>query len=287
MGRLARPSVVAEVLEGYGLRLSRSLGQHILVDGNVLRRLVDAAGLSAADTVLEVGPGIGTLTEELCSRCGRVVAVEADRRMVAAMADLLGPRVNLEVVEGDAMRVDLSSLFSRDERVKVVSNLPYGIATPLIIRLLKELPQVEIMVVTVQRELADRYLATPASPAYGSVSAKVQSLCRVRRLSVLPPTVFFPPPQVQSAIVHLERKEPPLPSGEIEPFFRFLDACFSSRRKMLVNALGGGRSPHVSRSAVEEALRRLELSPTCRAEELPVERLQELFLLLHEREGGP
>jgi len=282
LGRLARPSVVAEILERYGLRLSRSLGQHLLVDGNVLQRLVEAAGLSGSDTVLEIGPGVGTLTEELCARCGRVVAVETDRRMVAAMADLLGPRVNLEVVEGDALRVDLASLFSPREKVKVVSNLPYSIATPLIIRLLKELPQAETMVLTVQRELADRYLARPGSPAYGSVSVKVQSLCRGKRLATLPPSVFFPPPRVQSAVLYLERVEPALPEGEVEPFFQFLDACFSSRRKMLVNALGSGRYPRLPRRDVEEALRRLEVPVSCRAEELPVERLQELFLLLRE-----
>ena len=280
MGELARPSVVGEILERYGLRLSRSLGQHFLVDGNVLRALLDAADLSPRDTVLEIGPGVGTLTEELCALAGRVVAVEMDRRLAAILPEVLGNPHNLALVEGDALRLELARLFSPGETVKVVSNLPSNVATPLILRLFLKLPQVKLMVITVQRELADRYLAAPRGEAYGGVSVKLQTFCEIRRICHLPPTVFFPPPRVDSSALRMERKASELAGGETAPFFRFVDACFSFRRKMLVNALGGGREPYCSRPRVEEALLRLGLPRACRAEELSRQELLMLFRLL-------
>ena len=280
MGELARPSVVAEILERHGLRLSRALGQHFLVDGNVLRRLLEAADLTAEDTALEIGPGIGTLTEELCARARRVVAVEMDRRFLAVLGETLGPRPNLELVVGDAMRVDLAGLFSPGEKVKVVSNLPYNVATPLILRLLRELPQAGSMVVTVQRELADRYLAEPGSPAYSGVSVKMRLLARVRRLAFVPPTVFMPPPRVESAVLRIERRSGLAEGVDVEPFFRFLNASFSARRKMLVNALSTGRLPYCSRTLAEEALRAAAFPPGARAEELTCDELLAIFRIL-------
>jgi len=277
MGELAKPSVVAEILERHGLRLTRSLGQHFLVDGNVLRRLLLAADLQPGDTALEIGPGIGTLTEELCERAARVVAVEMDRRLIAVLGETLGGRKNLELVEGDALRIDLRRFFSGSERVKVVSNLPYNIATPLILRLLRELPQASSMTVTVQRELADRYLASPGNPTYGGLSVKMRVLSDVQRLAHVPPTVFFPPPRVDSSLLRIARKEAPVSPLEIDSFFHFLNAAFAARRKMLVNALGGGRFPYCPRRRVEKALHGVGFSPGIRAEELSCQELLEVF----------
>ncbi len=280
MGTLARPSVVAGILAKHGIRLTRALGQHFLVDGNVLRRLVEGAGLRPGDTVLEIGPGIGTLTEELCGRAGRVVAVETDRRLIAALQDTLGGRKNLEIFKGDAMQVDLPSLFAPREPLKLVSNLPYSIATPLILRVLRVLPQLESMTVTVQRELADRYLALPRTHAYNAVSVKLQFLCDIRRLAQVPPTVFFPPPRVESSILYFERKKVDLSSVQVDAFFAFLNGAFSSRRKKMVNALSGARDACIERSAAEEAMDKVGVATSCRAEELPPEKLLEIFFAL-------
>lgn len=280
MGDLVKPSVVVEILERRGLRLTRGLGQHFLVDGNILQRLLDAADLGPGDTVLEIGPGIGTVTEELCVRASRVVAVEMDRRFASVLAEILGGRGNLELVEGDVLRVDLPAWFTESERVKVVSNLPYNIATPVIIRLLKELPQAASMTLTVQRELADRYLASPGDPSYGGVSAKINALAEVRRLANVPPTVFLPPPRVESSILRIDRKEALPAPDEIGIFFHFLDAAFSKRRKMLINSLGGGRSPYCQRFTAREALASAGFEPTTRAEELSCEELLEVFRAL-------
>ncbi len=280
MGELTRPSVVAEILERHGLRLTRALGQHFLIDGNILARILDAADLTREDTVLEVGPGIGTLTEELCRRAQRVVAVEMDSRLLVVLGGTVGSQPNLELVEGDAMRVDLEALFAAGERVKVVSNLPYNVATPLILRLLLELPQAGSMVVMVQRELADRYLAEPGSPSYGGVSVKMRLLAEVRRLACVPPTVFLPPPRVESAVLRIERRGGLPPDVEVAPFFRFLGAAFASRRKMLVNALSGGRVPYCPRPRVEKALRASGFPSGIRAEELSCEELLTVFKAL-------
>ncbi|WP_287154129.1 16S rRNA (adenine(1518)-N(6)/adenine(1519)-N(6))-dimethyltransferase RsmA [Candidatus Solincola tengchongensis] len=280
MGELTKPSVVAEILERHGIRLSRSLGQHFLVDSNVLNRILEGAELGPGDAVLEIGPGIGTLTEELCERAGRVVAVEVDARLKSVLDEMLGERPNLLTVRGDAMRIDLAGFFSPQERVKVVSNLPYNVATPLLLRIMRELPQARLLVVTVQRELADRYLASPGEPSYGAVSVKVQFLARPRRLAQLAPTVFLPPPRVGSTLLRLERVGPVPGTDYVRSFFLFLDACFSNRRKMLVNALGGGRRPYRSREEVASALRELGLPPTARAEELSLRELLGLHRLL-------
>ncbi len=283
MGKLSRPSVVAEILERYGIRLTRSLGQHFLVDANVLRRIVEGAELAPDEAVLEIGPGIGTLTEELCSRAGRVVAVELDPRLKAVLDDLLGERPNLTTILGDAMRIDLGGLFSPEEKVKVVSNLPYNVATPLLLRIMRELPQAKLLVVTVQRELADRYLAAPGDPSYGAVSVKMQFLARLQSLAQVAPTVFLPPPRVGSTILRLERLEPGDGAGETQSFFLFLDACFALRRKMLVNALGGGRRPFCTREEAASALRELGLPLNARAEELTLGELLDLHRLLGPR----
>jgi 16S rRNA (adenine1518-N6/adenine1519-N6)-dimethyltransferase len=277
MGELVKPSVVAEILKRHGMRLTRSLGQNFLIDGNTLRRILRAADLGSADTVLEIGPGIGTLTEELCDRAGRVVAIEMDPRLVAILAETLGDRRNLEVVEGDAMRVDLQPLFREDEPVKVVSNLPYNVATPLMLRLLRELPQVKSMTLTVQRELADRYTASPGNPAYGGVSAKICLLAEARRIASIPPTVFLPQPRVDSCIIRIERKGAPATVMEIDSFFHFINAAFAKRRKMLVNALGSGRAPYCPRTRVEAALQKGGFPPSSRAEELSSEELLLVF----------
>jgi 16S rRNA (adenine1518-N6/adenine1519-N6)-dimethyltransferase len=277
MGELVKPSVVVEILERHGMRLTRSLGQHFLIDGNTLRRILRTADISPSDTVLEIGPGIGTLTEELCDQAGRVVAIEMDARLMVILKETLGDKGNLELVEGDAMRIDLQRLFSEDEPVMVVSNLPYNVATPLILRLLRELPQAKSMTITVQRELADRYIASPGSRAYGGVSAKIRMLAEIQRIGHIPPTVFLPQPRVDSSMVRIERKREPVSCMEIDAFFHFLNAAFAKRRKMLVNALGSGRAPYCPRTAVEEALRGGGFSPSSRAEELSCEELLVIF----------
>jgi len=278
MGELVKPGRVAELMATYGIRPRKGLGQHFLVDGNVLRRQLEAASPHGEITVLEVGPGLGALTEELLARARRVVAVEADEALCRALEDTLGRHPHLVLVRGDALRTPLGRLFGPEERVIMVSNLPYNIATPSIFKALLEVPRLELLVVIVQRELADRYCANPGDPDYGAVSAKLQHLCEVKRLALVPPSVFLPPPRVESALAKITPRSPRPSPEDISIIFQFIDRAFSHRRKTLANNLAGWEGH--SREAVISALERMGKDPMCRAEQLSPGELHVLFRLL-------
>lgn len=289
MGELVKPKKVAELLSAYGLRPKKSLGQHFLVDGNLLRKHLEAASLSREDTVLEVGPGLGALTEDLLAIAKRVVAVEADENLCRVLEDVLGGHPRLHLVRGDALRIPLGELFRPEERVVMVSNLPYNVATPIIFKALAEVPRLDLLVVTVQRELADRYCAAPGSPDYGAVSVKLQFLCSLERIACLPPSVFLPPPKVESALVRMGTRHVEQDRESITRFFHFVDRAFSHRRKTLANNLASER---YVRERVETALLQLGKDLKCRAEQLSPLELHQLYLELkgdqgENKEDGP
>lgn len=275
MGELVKPGKVAELLAAYGIHPRKSLGQHFLVDGNVLRRQLEAASLSKEHSVLEIGPGLGALTEELLEMAKRVVAVEADESLCRVLMDILGSHPRLSLVQGDSMKTSLGDLFGPEEKVVMVSNLPYNVATPTIFKALREVPGLELLVVTVQRELAERYCASPGKPEYGSVSVKLQHLCEVEKLAVVPPTVFLPPPKVESALVRMTPRRPSPDPDESTIYFHFVDRAFSHRRKTLANNLAG--QDGLTRERVFLALDRLGKDPMCRAEQLSPADLYRLF----------
>jgi 16S rRNA (adenine1518-N6/adenine1519-N6)-dimethyltransferase len=235
---LARPRDVRGLLTRHGVRLTRERGQHLLVDREVLERIVDAARLGPQTEVLEVGPGAGVLTAELSKRAGRVVAVELDRRLLAVLEEAV-PAPNVEIVPGDALALDLPALFG-GRPYRVVANLPYGIATPLVRRLLYAPPgqQPEELVVMLQREVARRLAAPPGSMS--RLSVETQLVADVEVLFEVGPSAFLPPPGVSSAVVRLRPlgcfRVPPLPTER--RFFQTVEAGFGQRRKQLHNALG-------------------------------------------------
>jgi len=235
---LARPRDVRGLLTRHGVRLTRERGQHLLVDRDVLERIVDAAGVGPETEVLEVGPGAGVLTAELSKRAGRVVAVEVDRRLLAVLEEAV-PTSNVEIVPGDALALDLPALFG-GRPYRLVANLPYGIATPLLRRLLYAPPgqRPEALVVMLQREVARRLAAPPGSMS--RLSVETQLVADVELLFEVGPGAFLPPPEVSSAVVRLRPLEgfrvPPLPTER--RFFQTVEAGFGQRRKQLHNALG-------------------------------------------------
>ncbi len=282
MGELARPAVITALLKERGISLSRKLGQHFLVDGNVLSRIVEEARLDGEDAVLEVGAGAGTLTEELRERAGRVWAVEQDRRLFELLRDLLGDDPRLTLLRADALRLDFRRELPQGP-LKMVSNLPYNVATAVLLKALRELPGLHTLVVLVQRELADRYLALPGSRAYGVPTLKLGYYCRVRRVMQVPPTVFLPPPRVESTLLRLEREEEPkLPEGEEEGLFRLIDAAFSQRRKTLANALSSIAGRGASRSLLQSTLKGMGLPGDTRPERLALEGYIRLYESLKE-----
>ena len=256
-----------EALRRHGLRPSKGLGQNFLVDRRALRRIVEAAELGPADTVLEVGPGIGQLTRLLAARAGRVVAVELDLRMVAALREELAGCRNVEVVQGDILALDPGALAGR-EAYKVVANLPYYITSAAIRHLLEARPPPSLLVLTVQREVADRITSAPGNMSLLSVS--VQFYGRPQRVARIPASAFYPPPRVESAIVRIDvYPQPPLRGDDARRFFEIVRAGFSQRRKQLRNTLAAGLG--LPTEQVAAALRQAGVDPRRRAETLSLE----------------
>lgn len=257
-------------LRRFGVRPNRELGQNFLIDGNILGVIGRAAELAREDVVLEIGGGLGVLSEYLAERVRHVHVVEVDERLREALADATDPYANVDVHWGDAMRIDMAGLQPVPE--KVVANLPYGIAAGVLLRTIAELPRVCTWVATVQREVGERLAAGPGSRAYGAPSVLAQLSCEVELVRALPRTVFYPVPNVDSALVRLRRRTAGAGAGapQAEPALRALIAgAFAHRRKTLAGslALAGGAAGR-SREQVREALEGLHHPPDVRAERL-------------------
>jgi 16S rRNA (adenine1518-N6/adenine1519-N6)-dimethyltransferase len=238
----------------------KALGQHFLVDENLLGVIDRLAELEPRDVVLEVGPGLGVLTRYLADRVDLVHAIELDRSLENPLRESLQERANVSLRFGDALELDLSSL--EPAPTKLVSNLPYSIATPLVVESLEGIPSLERWCVMVQREVADRFFASPRTKAYGAVSVLLQLATRRTGFHPVPPSVFRPRPRVDSALVAFERVDGPL----LERVRPVVDAAFSHRRKTLANAVA--LSELASRAGAVEALAEIGRSPATRAEEL-------------------
>ncbi|HEX2953973.1 MAG TPA: 16S rRNA (adenine(1518)-N(6)/adenine(1519)-N(6))-dimethyltransferase RsmA [Bacillota bacterium] len=237
---LASPKTVRELLQRYGLEAKKGLGQNFLTDGNTLRRIVSAAEIGADDYVLEIGPGLGALTRELAQKAHQVVSVETDRTLTAVLAETLGEFSNIRLVYEDFMRVPLSDLIDAEHPWKVVANLPYYITTPILFRLLEGASNLERLVFLVQKEVAQRAASPPGNKVYGALSVALQHRCAVRIAGIVPPTVFMPPPKVESAILVLEPKPNRIDPEVQEIFEHVVEAAFRFRRKTLNNALTMG-----------------------------------------------
>jgi 16S rRNA (adenine1518-N6/adenine1519-N6)-dimethyltransferase len=256
-----------EILRRHGLRPEKALGQNFLVDRRALERIVEAAELGPADTVLEVGPGVGQLTRLLAEAAGRVIAVELDPRMVAVLRQELAGRANVAIIEADILAVDPGTLVA-GEPYKVVANLPYYITSAAVRHLLETQPPPRRLVLTVQREVADRMTAGPGDMSLLAVS--VQFYGRPRRVARIRAGAFYPAPKVDSAVVRIDvYPEPPVQVPDRQWFFEVARAGFGQRRKQLRNSLSAGL--HVGTGVVEEALRRAGIDPKRRAETLSLE----------------
>ena len=243
------------------VRAKRELGQHFLVDENILGVIDRLAELGEADVVLEIGPGLGVLTAYLADRVREVYAVELDRSLEPQLAERLAGRANVDLLFGDALHLDLASV--APGATKLVANLPYNIATPLVVESLDRLPYVQLWCVMVQREVADRFFAKPSTKAYGAVSVLVQLVAERTGFHAVSRTVFRPRPNVESALVAFRRKRLPDDYRRIK---RVVEAAFAHRRKQLVNSLE--LAGVTDRAGAEAALAAVGRAPTVRAEEL-------------------
>jgi 16S rRNA (adenine1518-N6/adenine1519-N6)-dimethyltransferase len=251
----------------------RALGQHFLVDENILGVIGRLADLRPADVVLEIGPGLGVLTGYLAERVARVVAVEIDRSLGPRLMEQLGDAANVELLFGDALALDLAAL--EPSPVKLVANLPYNVATPIVVESLDGLPSVERWCVMVQREVAERFFAAPETKAYGAVSVLVQLAAERTGFHPVARTVFRPRPNVDSALVAFTRRQLPPDFAEIK---LVVQAAFAHRRKTLANSLALAGATARERAA--GALAQLGMEGSARAEELRPEQFAELSRLL-------
>lgn len=265
-----------QVLRELGIRPRKALGQHFLHDRAIVRRIVETAQLPPDALVVEIGPGLGILTEELARWARSVIAVELDARLAEQLAER-SHGTNVRIVHGDALEVDLAALTGQCPYF-VVANLPYNVATPILERLLTSDHPPERLVVMVQREVAERMAARPPAMSYLGVLVQFFALPRVAfRIG---PGAFTPPPKVESAVVVLDRRTPPLPKHHWDSFFALVRAGFAQRRKMLLNALATATG--MDKEMLRALLQRAGIEPSRRAETLTVEEWLRLWRVLHE-----
>jgi 16S rRNA (adenine1518-N6/adenine1519-N6)-dimethyltransferase len=273
--RLLSPTDVRGLLAAHDLRPSRALGQNFLADPNTARRIVRLAGVGPGDRVLEVGPGIGSLTVALAEAVapgGEVLALELDRHLLPALGEVVDGLAQVRVAHGDALTVDYTALLGDGllgdaQPWSMVSNLPYNVATPLMARLLDEVPRLGTLSVMVQKEVAERLAAPPGTPACGAISVKVAYHANASIVGVVPPTVFVPRPKVDSAIARFERRSvPPVDVPSVQGLFALARAGFGQRRKTLRQAL----RPLLA-TRVEDVLAAAAIAPLRRAETLTLE----------------
>lgn len=260
---LLTPAAVRALLADHGLRPSRALGQNFLADPNTARRIVRLAGVERGDRVLEIGAGLGSLTLALLERDARVLALERDRKLQVVLEQVVAGEGDVRVVSGDALDIDFDAMLGTGTW-RCVSNLPYNVATPVIVRLLEQATSIESALVMVQREVAERLVAGPGTRAYGAVSVRIAYYADAKIVGMVPRTVFVPAPKVDSALVELVRRDrPPVDVPSPERLFELVRAGFAHRRKMLRRTL-----PAVLGEPTLDLLRDAGIDPRARPESL-------------------
>ncbi|WP_159888048.1 16S rRNA (adenine(1518)-N(6)/adenine(1519)-N(6))-dimethyltransferase RsmA [Paenibacillus puerhi] len=272
-GDIASPKRTKELMQKYGFTLKKSLGQNFLIDQNVLGRIVSAAELDATKGALEIGPGIGALTQQLAKLASKVVAVEIDQRLLPMLEETLADYPHASVVHADVLKVDLQALFAEQfqgvDKVSVVANLPYYVTTPILMKLLEERLPLENIVVMIQKEVAERMAAKPGGKEYGSLSIAVQYYCEPELVAIVPQTVFIPQPNVDSAVIKLKVRQTPAVDVEDESFFfEVVQASFTQRRKTLYNNLSARYFTKENKPELERLLHEAGIEPSRRGETL-------------------
>lgn len=274
MKDIATPTRTKEILQKYGFSFKKSLGQNFLIDPNILHRITATAELTKDTGAIEIGPGIGALTEHLARTSGKVVAFEIDQRLLPILADTLSPYDNVKVVHEDVLKADVSRIvqeeFTDVKDLMVVANLPYYVTTPIIMKLLEENIPLKGIVVMLQKEVADRISARPGTKSYGSLSIAIQYYMEAETAFIVPKTVFMPQPNVDSAVIKLIKREKPAVEVESEKFFFTVTrASFAQRRKTILNNLTN-QLPQgkAHKEQIIDALEQAGIEPTRRGESL-------------------
>ncbi len=280
MASLGIPRNTIEILQKYNFNFQKKYGQNFLIDTSVLERIIRAAGITKEDLCLEIGPGIGTMTQYLAETAREVVAVEIDKNLIPILEETLSDYENITVINDDILKVDLNRIVKeRNEgrSIKVVANLPYYITTPIIMGLFEKQVPVKSITVMVQKEVAERMQAGPGTKDYGALSLAVQYYAEPEVVAKVPPNCFIPRPNVGSAVIRLTRHEKPAVQVEDEKkMFSLIKASFGQRRKTLVNSLSNAPELGISRDHAAAALEKMGLPPMIRGEALTLEQFAEL-----------
>lgn len=280
MATLGNPQNTIAVLQKYNFNFQKKFGQNFLIDTRVLERIIAAAGVTKEDFVLEIGPGIGTMTQYLCEHARAVAAVEIDKNLIPILADTLSEYDNVEVINDDILKVDINRLAeerNNGKPIKVVANLPYYITTPIIMGLFESHVPIDSITIMVQKEVADRMQVGPGTKDYGALSLAVQYYAKPEIVAKVPPNCFMPRPNVGSAVIRLTRhKEVPVQVEDEKLMFRIIRASFNQRRKTLVNGLNNAPDIPFSKEKIAEAITELGVSPSIRGEALTLEQFAKL-----------
>lgn len=272
---LGNPHNTIEILQKYQFSFQKRFGQNFLIDTHVLDKIIRAADIGKDDMVLEIGPGIGTMTQYLAKEAGKVIAVEIDRNLIPILEDTLGGYDNVRIINEDVLKLDIRSLVWEENEgrpIKVVANLPYYITTPIIMGLFEEHVPVVSITVMVQKEVADRMQTGPGSKDYGALSLAVQYYADTYIVANVPPNCFMPRPKVGSAVIRLTRYEkPPVEVEDERLMFDIIRASFNQRRKTLANGLKNSDRLDFTKEAIMEAVERLGKGPGVRGEALTLE----------------
>jgi 16S rRNA (adenine1518-N6/adenine1519-N6)-dimethyltransferase len=277
---LGNPTNTREIIDKYGFMFQKRFGQNFLIDGNVVEKIVREAGVTKDDFVLEIGPGIGTMTQLLCENAREVAAVEIDTNLIPILKETLAPYDNVTVINEDILKVDIPALAQEKNGgrpIKVVANLPYYITTPIIMGLFESHVPIDSITIMVQREVADRMQVGPGTKDYGALSLAVQYYAKPEIVLNVPPTCFMPRPNVGSAVIRLKKHETcPVQVDDAEFMFRLIRASFNQRRKTLANGLSNSSELTLSKEKIAEAIESLGVSPSIRGEALTLEQFAQL-----------
>ena len=278
--KLSDPKKTIEVIQKYQFAFQKRFGQNFLIDAHVLEKIVSAAGITKDDCVLEIGPGIGTMTQYLAESAGQVIAVEIDTNLLPILADTLKDYSNVKVINQDILKVDINELvkeYNNGRPIKVVANLPYYITTPIIMGLFESNVPIDNITVMVQKEVADRMQVGPGSKDYGALSLAVQYYASPYIVANVPPNCFIPRPNVGSAVIRLTRyQEPPVQVKDPKLMFKLIRASFNQRRKTLQNGLNNSPEISFSKEEITKAIESLGVSPSVRGEALSLEQYAQL-----------
>ena len=290
MATLGIPQNTIAVLQKYNFNFQKKFGQNFLIDTHVLEKIIEASGITKEDFVLEIGPGIGTMTQYLCENAREVVAVEIDKNLIPILGDTLSAYDNVTVINEDILKLDINKLaeeYNGGKPIKVVANLPYYITTPIILGLFESHVPIDSITIMVQKEVADRMQVGPGTKDYGALSLAVQYYAKPEIIANVPPNCFMPRPNVGSAVIRLTRHpEVPVQVDDEKLMFKIIRASFNQRRKTLANGLNNSPEIHLPKEIIQESIEELGVPVTIRGEALTLEQFADFSNIIGRKIKG-